>query len=217
MKKNNSVQREKIIRFNSLALSAVATVIKLTAGAVSASVFIVISGFYSCGTGIAKALCFKGRNETDKGRCAKFYLAIAGVLTVSALLYIAGAVRQFFVPAFFGFGLIPAIAVAAVAFYDLGAAIYGLVKAAHAKNGFRVALKWINLSSAFAAIALTQVAILSVNSDGGDPIANAAMGLVAGAVMAGCALATAVKGFKELPRESDVEQKTDKENFHHGI
>lgn len=177
----------------SVAFSAIATLAKFIAGVASASVFTVLSAFYSCGFGVAKSLCIKGAKETDERRRAHLYFAVAGVAGASAAFYIAGAVKQIVEPSGFGYGLIPAITVAAVAFYDLAAAIIGLVKESKAKDGFGVAMKRINLSGAIAALALTQTALMSV-SDGRAPASAGIMGIIAGAVTAIGAVLTLIKG-----------------------
>lgn len=180
-------------RVYSLAANALTALVKLVAGAVSASVFIVISGFYSLGTGIAKEICYIGKKrEAETG--GNLYFAVAATHAVSAMLYAACAIRQLYVPPTFEYGTIAAIAVAAVAFYELGSAIAGIVRTAK-KGGFALAVKRINLSKASAAIALTQIALLSSNQEG-VTAAGAAMSLIAAAVMGCCALATAVQGFR---------------------
>lgn len=179
----------------SVASSAVSTVAKLVAGAVSLSVFTVLSAFYSCGFLIAKALCLKGRKESGAKRRVLLYLSVAGVTGASAIFYTVGAVRQLVDPVGFGYGMIPAITIAAISFYDLGAAIAGLIGAAKAKDGFGVELKRINLSGALAALALTQTALLSVS--GGQALSSSGiMGVVAGAVTAIGSLLSALKGFR---------------------
>lgn len=208
MKKDTGAKREKAKKFYSLALSVCTTMVKLIAGALTASVFVVVSGFYSCFAGVAKALCYKGSGEIAEKKRAQIYLAVACMTGAAALLYLAGVIRQFFVPLSFGYGLIPAIALAAVSFYDLGAAIAGLVKAFKEKDGFRVALKRINLSGALAAIALTQVAILSVTSGSGNYAADAAMGVAAGAVMTLSSAMTLAKGLKAM---KEAKSKSDKD------
>ena len=114
-------------------------------------------------------------------------------------------------------GMIAAITIAAVSFYDLGAAIAGLIGAAKAKDGFGVELKRINLSGALAALALTQTALLSVS--GGQALSSSGiMGVVAGAVTAigallsalkGCRLRTAVKKAEETNAERVLSDKVD--------
>lgn len=179
----------------SVAISAVSTVAKLVAGAVSLSVFTVLSAFYSCGFLIAKALCLKGRKERGAKRRVLLYLSVAGVTGASAIFYTVGAVRQLVDPVGFGYGMIAAITIAAVSFYDLGAAIAGLIGAAKAKDGFGVELKRINLSGALAALALTQTALLSVS--GGQELSSSGItGVIAGAATAIGALLSALKGFR---------------------
>ncbi len=177
----------------SVAISAIATLVKMIAGAVSLSVFTVLSAFYSCGFSIAKALCVKGRKENVAGRKAALFLAVAGVTGVSSVFYTVGAVRQILSPADFGYGLIPAIAVAAVAFYDLISALVGLVGAARKNDGFGTEMKRINLSGALAALALAQTALMSVVGEGASPSAGI-FGIIAGAATAIGAAFTAAKG-----------------------
>lgn len=188
---------EKKSVYLSVALSAVTAMVKFIAGAVSLSVFTVVSAFYSCGVMIAKALCVKGGKESGAKRRAYLCLAVAGVTAASAGLYAVGAVKQLLDPVGFGYGLIPAIAVATVAFYDLGAAVVGLIGAARKKDCFGVEMKRINLSGALAALALTQTALLSVNG-GGNLSSSGILGIVAAAVTFVGAAVAAVKGIKLL-------------------
>lgn len=180
----------------SLIFSAATVIVKFIAGAVTSSVFVVVSAFYSCGTGIAKVLCFKGERYAGSGEKYYLCLACAGVLFTSSILYIAGAVRQLYVPSAYNYGKIPAIAIAAVSFYDLGAAIAGIIKERKKGNCFVKALKRINFTGALAAIALTQAAILSFADGGSNKEANAVAGIIVGAAIIVSAAITLADGLK---------------------
>ena len=180
----------------SLIFCAVTVIVKFIAGAVTSSVFVVVSAFYSCGTGIAKVLCFKGERYAGSGQKYYLCLACAGVLFASALLYCAGAVRQLYAPSSFYYGKIPAIAIATVSFYDLGAAVAGIVKERKKGNCFVKALKRINFTGALAAIALTQAAILSFADGVSNKEANAIAGIIVGAAIILSAAITLADGLK---------------------
>lgn len=124
-------------------------------------------------------------------------------LALAALFYGAGAVKSFFVPSTFAFGIIPAIAVATAAFYETISAVAGTIMAAKAKDGIRLTYKRIHLSAAVAALALTQTALLAVNSDTQNAIANASMGVIAAAVTAICATDAFARGRKEKKKEKE--------------
>lgn len=200
----------------SLILNVATVIVKFAAGAVTSSVFVVVSAFYSCGTAIAKALCIKGerggRGEGDFNLC----IACAGVMFASALLYCAGAIRQFWIPSTVYFGKIPAIAIAAVSFCDLGAAIAGMVKERKRGSCFVKALKRINFTGALAAIVLTQTAILSFADNGANDHANAVAGIIVSVVIVICAAVTlvdAVRGRRAFSNNALREEEDGEDAF----
>ena len=190
----------KTVRYAcALAANVSTALLKFVAGAATMSVTVVVSGFYTLCMTAAKASCMFRGEERKSTACfsAALFLALA------ALFYGTGAVKSFFVPSTFAFGIIPAIAVATAAFYETISAVAGAIMAAKAKDGIRLTYKRIHLSAAVAALALTQTALLAVNSDTQNAIANASMGVIAAAVTAICATDAFARGRKEKKKEKE--------------
>ena len=190
----------KTVRYAcALAANVSTALLKFVAGAATMSVTVVVSGFYTLCMTAAKASCMFRGEERKSTACfsAALFLALA------ALFYGTGAVKSFFVPSTFAFGIIPAIAVATAAFYETISAVAGTIMAAKAKDGIRLTYKRIHLSAAVAALALTQTALLAVNSDTQNAIANASMGVIAAAVTAICATDAFARGRKEKKKEKE--------------
>lgn len=183
-----------------LAANVLTAVLKFAAGAATLSVSVVVSGFYTLCMTAAKTVCrFRG----DK-KLSDIYYVAGGFLAFAALFYGAGAVKAFFVPATFAFGLIPALAVATAAFFETGTAVAGMIGAARAKDGIRLTLRRINFSAAVAALSLTQTALLAVSSDAQNSPANAVMGVIAAIVTAAGAVDVFARGRKERKAEKDA-------------
>lgn len=191
-----------------LAANVLTAVLKFVAGAATMSVTVVVSGFYTLCMTAAKAVCTSRGN----GKKSNVYSVTALFLGLAALFYALISVKAFFVPPSFSFGLIPAIAVAAAAFYETGSAVVGTIRAAKAKDGVRLTLKRIHFSAAVAALALTQTALLAVNSDTQNVFANASMGIIASLVTAASAADTFARGRKEKKREKAKESSTANES-----
>ena len=190
----------KTVRYAcALAANVSTALLKFVAGAATMSVTVVVSGFYTLCMTAAKASCMFRGEERKSTACfsAALFLALA------ALFYGTGAVKSFFVPSTFAFGIIPAIAVATAAFYETISAVAGAIMAEKAKDGIRLHYKRIHLFAAVAALALTQTALLAVNSDTQNAIANASMGVIAAAVTAICATDAFARGRKEKKKEKE--------------
>ncbi len=168
-----------------LTAGAAVSVVKLTVGVLSLSVAAIFSGLCTLCLTAAKALCRIG----EKNTATKPYYAVAAMLGFAAVVYCMNAVKSFFSPDGFGFGLIPAIAIAAAAFYELGSAIVGTVKAKKDKADVRLTLKRVHLSGALNALTLAQTALLTVTGGEVSPSA-AALSLIAAVVTALCAAVT---------------------------
>lgn len=189
------------------AISVAVAMIKLIAGAVSLSVTVIFSGFCTLLLTAGKAVCRIG----ERNPSFRPYYAVAALQALAALLYGAAAVRAYYFPPGFAFGLVPAILIAAAAFYELGSATVGSVRAARQKNGVRLTLKTIYLSGAFNALALTQTALLSVGG-GSVTSASSAMSFITAAVTAVCAAVTLRSGLKSRgEEETETEPQDERE------
>ncbi len=160
---------------------------KTVIGIVTFSLFIVISGIYSLGIGLAKKMyytgCGKGR-ENEK----KYFLLMALLLLASSVMYIIYMICLLFSHSQTVYGEITAISIAAISFFELGIAVRGLVKCRKKGNLLLSGLKIVNLSGAFISLVLTQTALLSftMGSTSADmetaARSNAAIGILMGCV-----------------------------------
>lgn len=179
-------------KYLSLVSGILTVLVKLIAGAVSASVFVVVSAFYSLSTLVAKTACRIFREKESPA----VYLFVAGVTGAAALFYSAGAVKELFEPSGFGYGLIPAIALATVSFADIAAAIAGYVGALKSEIGLDAARRRIDVCKGVAALALTQTALLSVSSEPSGAAFYIPTGIIAAVAMTVSSLLTFYKGAK---------------------
>ncbi len=196
MIKKTDAEREKSGAVRMTVAGSLITLVKLAAAASTASVFAVVSAFYSCTALAAKILCARGRKAENADKKTAVMATVAALLVASAVFYTAGAVRSFFTATSSSYGKIPSIAIAAVSFYELVAAICGLVKASKRKDVFYSAMKRVNMTGAIAAIALTQAAILSFADGADNSVANAIIGLIAGCSMTASAVTSAIVAIK---------------------
>lgn len=219
MKKKTEAERDTGNAIRMTVTGSMITLVKLIAAAATASAFVVMSAFYSCTALAAKVLCHRGRKAESEDKKIAIMATVAALLVASAVFYTAGAIRLFFVPATSGYGKIPAIAIAAVSFYELISATHGLVKAAKKKDLFYSAMKRVNFTGALAAIALTQVAILSFAGGNVDSSSNAIIGVIAGCSMSASAITSAIvairlfvakkrRGEEREYAETDVEKES---------
>ena len=163
---------------------------KMAAGVFALSGFLVISGLYSAGIGTAKGIYDRGAalSRGNRTQELRYYRNIAMILLISALAYMTWMARLFFSPPAFRYGRILGIGIAALSFWDLGAAIWGLVDSGKRKDILLSGLRTVNLSSAMTALVLTQTAILSftheptVQAMAADARSNAVLGLLVGCV-----------------------------------
>ena len=152
---------------------------KIALGIYTFSVFLCISGVASVLTGFARRTYLKGEKAArgDDEKEYQYYLKIALFIlggSTAATLYMA---RLFFVPSQNHYEMIPAIAIATMAFVELGFAIAGVAKT---KDLLASAIKILNLTTAFSAIVLTQVAILSFANENDVSYFNAIGGVIFG-------------------------------------
>lgn len=155
---------------------------KIIVGAVTGSYFFCVAGCFNFMMGGAKGTCLYGLIRSAKIKRLNTY--------VGCLLMLAGSVYALYMGKYilfpsesFKFTTTLAIAIAAVAFYEMGAAIYGIVKTREHTTLYRD-IKVINLASSLTAIAFAQVALLSFNDDIGGSRSqyNGVMGGIVGVI-----------------------------------
>ena len=115
MIKKTDAEREKSGAVRMTVAGSLITLVKLAAAASTASVFAVVSAFYSCTALAAKILCARGRKAENADKKTAVMATVAALLVASAVFYTAGAVRSFFTATSSSYGKIPSIAIAAIA------------------------------------------------------------------------------------------------------
>lgn len=146
----------------SMIVNFIVSFFKILIGFFSLSIFFVVSGFYSFGMGIARQFYFRGFIKS-KGAINEeliYYLGMALSLAFSSIIYIGYAFRLLFNESLPTYHLVIRISIAAVSFLELGLSIYGLRKMFKVNNILFSGLKFVNFSSALAAIALTHSVLI---------------------------------------------------------
>lgn len=155
---------------------------KIIVGVVTGSYFFCVAGCFNFMMGGAKGTCLYGIIRSTKIKRLNTY--------IGCLLMLAGSVYALYMGKYilfpsesFKFTTTLAIAIAAVAFYEMGTAIYGIVKTREHTTLYRN-IKVINLASSLTAIAFAQVALLSFNDDIGGARSqyNGVMGGIVGVI-----------------------------------
>jgi divalent metal cation (Fe/Co/Zn/Cd) transporter len=154
---------------------------KLAIGIYTASLFLCISALYNVGIALCKLVAVRGyRAETG----LKSYQKVGIILTVSGIVFIVYCLRLFFHGSNVIYPMEVALAIAAITFSEIGAAIYGIVIARHYKAHAISAMKLTSLSSALISMALTQTAILSFTEKIDVSYYNGLSGVICGGVAA---------------------------------
>lgn len=160
--------------------------IKIILGIFFLSYFLCVSGLYSICVGFAKTLFFEGKKQCGsysdesleyKSIAYKYLAQMATFILAGSIVYIIYMSRLFFISSVFNYGMIPSITIALISFTEITLAIIGLKKS---KGVLNWGLKCINLTSAFTAIVLTQVAILSFTNNTDNSFYNAIAGTIFG-------------------------------------
>lgn len=152
---------------------------KIVLGFYTLSVFLCISALSSFLNGFARHTYLEGGKiaQGDSEKEYTYYLRIALLILGGSAAFTLYMARLFFYPTRVVYGLIPSLAIATIAFADLGFAIVGV---ARTKGLLESAMKMLNLASSFGAILLTQVAIMSFATTDDMSIYNATGGVVFG-------------------------------------
>lgn len=181
---NRKFKEERFHNLITMIFNFIWALLKIVFGLIKLSGFLCVSAIYTFCLGISKHMFFKGRKsvKNNEDSVNQYYLFIGIVIIVASICYLIYMVRLFFIPSNTTYGMIPAIAIAAMAFTELYFAIYGLIKAGKKKDLLTEGLKAINLVSALSAIALTQTAILSFTMEGDMSKYNGIMGTIVGVI-----------------------------------
>ena len=151
---------------------------KLAIGIFTLSIFFIVSGIFSLGIGVCKAVYLAGDKKSN-GNIAKermYFLLMGIILLLASIFYIVYMIRLFFVESTFVFDLIPSLVIAMFSFTELVASIIGLTKSNKDRDLLLTGLRCVNLASALTAIVMTQVTLLYAGSlENPEAIINSAL------------------------------------------
>lgn len=146
-------------------------------------IFFLISGLVNLFWVLSRGLCYYGIKHDTKIPFEKInsligaFVLLAGSIYAIYMLTLVFAGRQII-----GYGMVLSIAIAAVSFFELGLAIYGIFDSKGKGQLYRD-IKLIDLCAAMTAIIWTEVALLSFAYDGNSNIICGISGAVVGLVI----------------------------------
>ena len=193
--------------------------IKIIFSIFTQSYFLSVSGLYSICIGFAKGSFFKGKSIGEKldpqsheykQNEYKHLARMASFILIGSIIYVVYMTRLFFISSTYNYGEIPAITIAAVSFTEIALSIIHLKKA---KGALFAGLRCVNLSSAFTAIVLTQVAILSFADETDCSVYNAISGTIFGCLCFALAIVMFCYYFSYKKKASQTETSSEKEGI----
>lgn len=172
---------------------------KLILGIYTFSIFMCLNALYNAGIVVIKYIVIKGHNEAKRlpnvtnpngyGRIEyRYYIQVGKIIILTSAIYVIYSIRLFIKGSNDVYPQIAAIAIASVAFTEIGTSIYGILVTRAEKEPVINALKLSNLASAMISIVLTQTAILSSKNDRDNSVVNG----IAGMLFGGCAICIGV-------------------------
>ena len=193
--------------------------IKIVFGIFTQSYFLSVSGLYSICIGFAKGSFFKGKSIGErldpqsreyKQNEYKHLARMASFILIGSIVYVVYMTRLFFISSTYNYGEIPAITIAAVSFAEITLSVIHLKKA---KGALFAGLRCVNLTSAFTAMVLTQVAILSFADETDCSVYNAISGTVFGCLCFALAIVMFCYYFSYKKKASQTEAPPEKEDI----
>jgi hypothetical protein len=210
--KSDFKNRQHMIHLVTMMLNFVVAAGKILMAIYLSSIFLFVSSLYTLMVGFSKQMYFRAidRSYGQLDKEKKYAYRINAMLLASAFFYIIYMARLFYMSAQFEFSGFIGIAIALIAFIELGVAIYGLIRSSKSRDILFISLKTVNLSSALVAIGLTNYVILSyVNQDEITGLTNefssAIIGLVIGCINGFLALSLIYKTRKRTSNEIDLD------------
>lgn len=136
------------------------------------SLSFIISSSYNLCIGIAKKNIYKSKNNNS---LIGIYVILAGISFISYSIWTIYTHKTV------NYSLYTGVVIATVTFFDIGYAIYNIVKNIKEKNKNNKYLSLINLATALISLELTQSALLSFTMSGVDnSLHNGLIGIVVG-------------------------------------
>lgn len=160
----------------SMSFNGILAVAKVILGVYTLSLFPILSACYSLGIMIAKYFAITEHKRTKESsiseeierRHYRCYQLIGVVVLVSSLLFVIYSLRLFIIQEpLVKYSTIGAITIAAVTFFEIGAAIRGVFLARKKEDRLMESIRLTNLATALISLVLTQTAIMSF-AHGGD-------------------------------------------------
>lgn len=173
---------KKYISFRkiSTSLNAILGLIKIILAIFSNSILLFIYSFYNISMSIAKRTSVR---EKQKYEYENFYFCGIIVL-ISSISYVLYSDYIYFNGSNAEYHMYIAIGIATLAFYNITAAIIGLIRAKKRKDIKNQTIKLTNLASSFISMSLTQTAILSFTTKSDMSKYNAIGGIIFGMLSA---------------------------------
>lgn len=156
---------------------------KFVFGIAVGSYYLCVIAAYGALVGLIKQRCYNGKKkELEPADEVRRYIEGGLLMLGAGIVYIVYSARLLYYPENAGYGLIPAIAIAAFGFLSLGLSITGMVKAKGKGLLFRE-IKILSFTSALTDIVLVQIALLAASGSGDNSVYNAYIGIGVGAVI----------------------------------
>ncbi len=155
------------------------TIVLLVMAIIFYTPFYLISAIYSFGIGVSRIIYSRNFRNNDQ----KTFLKMSIVLLISNLFYLINMITLFFTKTEPYYHLIPAIAIAAVTFFNLTIAVIQLIKSFGENNVLLIGQRCILICSALVGLIITQTALLaSMNQGDNMSIYNAMAGTLVGLI-----------------------------------
>jgi hypothetical protein len=151
---------------------------KLAIGIYSMSLFLCVSALYNVGLAYARRVALKGYGK--KQAEYQIYRKVGVVLTISGVIFVIYCLRLFLHVSEARFSMYESLAIAAITFSEIGAAVYGVVVTGKGYSPILASIKLTSLASSLVSLVLTQSAILSFTAEGNMAFYNGLSGMIFG-------------------------------------
>lgn len=164
--KTNDVKRIKLITLITMVYNFVWSIVKIFFGFFSTMYFFCVSGVVTLILGFTKKIFYSNyQSESEQIRLTKSRL-IGILLILIGVLFAGYMAKLFFIPEKSKYDLIVSIAIAFCSFLELGISIFYLYKDKRTNDNILLtSIRYCNLADGLFAIVLTQMAILSAQTE----------------------------------------------------
>ena len=157
----NEEERTRYIVLFAMCFNFIWSGVKIFLGLFLSSLFFVITGVYTMILGFSKKVFYTNRKvECDKLATQKSVL-IGVFVIITSILFILNMCSLFFTHQEYNYNLIVSISIAAGSFWEIGFAIYRLIKVRKRDNVLLVSYTASTVVSGVFAIVATQIALLA--------------------------------------------------------